>query len=67
MSENKPFTPGFETAEQAIKAGQEFFAKTNGKKGVEGRDFHLVTNKHGRWHFEDGPGAKTVDWSRQSA
>lgn len=67
MSETKPFVPGFETAEKAIKAGTRFYAKTNGKKGVEGRDFHIVTNDHGRWHFEPGPGAKSVDWSRQSA
>lgn len=54
------FIPGFETKEQAIKAGEKFFAKTNKKKGVFGKDFHLSTNSHGRFHFEDGPAPKVV-------
>ena len=60
MSETKPFVPGFETVEQAIKAGEKFFAKTNGKKGVYGRDFHVTTNRHGRYHFDDGPAPKST-------
>lgn len=58
MSETRPFIPGFETEKAAIKAGEEFFAKANGKKGVYQRDFHIIPNAHGRWHFDDGPAPK---------
>jgi hypothetical protein len=50
----KPFVPGFETEAQARKAGRNFFATVGGRKGVEGVDFHLVPNEHGRWHFQEG-------------
>jgi hypothetical protein len=53
MSER--FIPGFTSREHASKAGAKFFATTSGRKGVEGRDFRLVQNEHGRWHFEKGP------------
>lgn len=53
MSEQ--FVPGFTSREHAKKAGAKFFAKMSGRKGVEGRDFHLIQNVHGRWHFEAGP------------
>ncbi len=54
MSESKPFIPGFETVQEALAAGQEFFAKTNGAKGRFQRDFHIVANEHGRFHFAEG-------------
>lgn len=54
----KPFVPGFETREAAVRAGAKFFAKTNGKKGIENRDFHIVTNEHGRFHFAPGAAAE---------
>jgi len=50
------FVPGFETEAKARAAGRKFFAKANGTPGVFGRDFHVVQNKHGRWHFEAGRG-----------
>ncbi|WP_407529255.1 hypothetical protein [Methylobacterium oryzisoli] len=52
------FIPGFVTAAQARAAGRRFHAKANGMRGIEGRDFHLVQNEHGRWHFMPGKGPK---------
>jgi len=49
------FIPGFETVQKALKAGEEFFARANGQKGRFQRDFHIVQNEHGRFHFEEGP------------
>lgn len=54
MSETR-FIPGFATVQEALKAGEKFFAKTNGAKGRYQRDFHIVSNEHGRFHFADGP------------
>jgi hypothetical protein len=54
-SEQKRFIPGFETVQEALAAGQSFFAKTNGAKGRYQRDFHIVSNEHGRFHFAEGP------------
>jgi hypothetical protein len=56
----KPFVPGFETEAQARKAGQNFFATVGGRKGVEGVDFHLVPNEHGRCHFQEGKAPRAV-------
>lgn len=60
MSGTVPFIPGFETEAKARSAGRKFFAKTNGAPGVWGRDFHIVQNKHGRWHFEEGAAPKVT-------
>lgn len=48
------FIPGFETVQKALKAGEKFFKKSNGQKGRFQRDFHIVENEHGRFHFEEG-------------
>lgn len=48
------FVPGFETVRKAIKAGEKFFEKANGQKGRYHRDFHVVKNYHGRFHFKEG-------------
>lgn len=34
MSETEPFIPGFETVQEALQAGREFYAKTNGAWGA---------------------------------
>lgn len=54
MSETKTFIPGFETVQEALKAGERFFEKTNGAKGRFQVDFHIVPNEHGRFHFAEG-------------
>jgi hypothetical protein len=61
MSETKPFIPGFQTVQEALKAGQEFYAKTNGAKGQFQRDFHIVANEHGQFHFAEGQYPSGVD------
>lgn len=60
MADAKPFIPGFETEAKARSAGRRFFAKANGAPGVFGRDFHVVQNGHGRWHFEEGRAPKAA-------
>lgn len=57
MTEGK-WLPGFLLPAMARAAGIGFYAKTNGKRGVEGRDFHIVQNEHGRWPFAEGPSPK---------
>ncbi len=47
--------PGFLTSADARAAGEAFYAKTNGLRGWENQDFHIVQNEHGRWHFAEGP------------
>lgn len=51
---NLSWKPGFATRQEAIKAGEKWFAKANGHSGRLGRDFHIVENEHGRFHFEEG-------------
>lgn len=60
QAQPKPFIPGFETIGQARAAGRKFTAKANGMPGCEDRDFHVVQNEHGRWHFEEGKAPKTT-------
>lgn len=47
--------PGFETVQEALQAGREFYADTLGAWGRFQRDFHIVSNEHGRFHFARGP------------
>ncbi|KAB1068758.1 hypothetical protein [Methylobacterium planeticum] len=54
-----PFVPGFATEGQARKAAQRFFAMCNGRDPVEGRHFHLVQGKRGRWYFGEGKAPST--------
>lgn len=56
----KPFVPGFETIGAARAAGRKFTAKANGMNGCEDRDFHVVQNEHGRWHFVEGKPQRAV-------
>ena len=60
MTETKPFIPGFESEAKARIAGQRFFARANGEPGVFGRDFHVVQNEHGRFHFREGKAPKAA-------